>query len=105
MSSKRKSIKRKLFLSTSDKDDIQRVRNKEDYELSMAGKYGTFPTYNPEIVLKSFTERDENVNSKFFAKTWEKIKRRCHPISFALNTYNHFQIELCTRTFQNTSQC
>ena len=75
MASNRKSIKRKLFLSTSDKDDIQRVRNTEDYELSTAGKYGKFPTYDPEIVLRSFTERDENVNQKFFAKTWEKMKQ------------------------------
>ena len=75
MASNRKNIKRKLFLSTSDKDDIQRVRNKEDYELSEAGKFGTFPTYDPEIVLTSFTERDENVNQKFFAKTWEKMKQ------------------------------
>ena len=67
------SIKNKLFLSTKDKDDVQRERCEDDFELSEEAKVN-FPKYSPKLVLKSFTEKDEKANRKLFAKTWEKMK-------------------------------
>ena len=67
------SIKNKLFLSTKDKDDVQRERCEDDFELSEEAKVN-FPKYSPKLVLKSFAEKDEKTNRKLFSKTWEKMK-------------------------------
>ena len=67
------SIKNKLFLSTKEKDDVQRERCEDDFELSEEAMVN-FPKYSPKLVLKSFTEKDEKANRKLFAKTWEKMK-------------------------------
>ena len=68
------AIKRKCFLDNTDKDEVQRIRHKEDYELKqIQGSF--FPSYDPDVVLESFTERDEKVNRKFFSSKWEKIKQ------------------------------
>ena len=69
------SIKRKFFLSTEDKDKVERIRHKEDYELKDYNRYGQFPSYDPEVVLESFTERDENADRNFFASKWGKMKQ------------------------------
>ena len=74
-SANKNAIRRRLFLSNTDKDNIERVRNREDYELNEASQYANFPTYDPDVVLKSFTDRDENANRRFFGKTWEKIRQ------------------------------
>ena len=71
---KKQDFKSKLFLSTKDKDDVARIRSKEDFELEDEAK-ANFPKYSPDVVLKSFAARDENANRKFFAKTWEKMKQ------------------------------
>lgn len=55
------AIKRKIFLNTQDKDEVERIRHKEDYELKENFNYGQFPSYDPVVVLESFTERDEKV--------------------------------------------
>ena len=68
------SIKNKLFLSTKDKDDVQRERCEDDFELSEEAKVN-FPKYSPKLVLKSFAEKDEKTNRKLFSKTWEKMKQ------------------------------
>ena len=71
-------IKRKCFFDTSDKDEVERIRHKEDYELkesSVPSVGRCFPSYDANVVLESFTERDEKVNRKFFSSKWEKIKQ------------------------------
>ena len=74
MSDQKSSLKSKLFLSTEDKDKVALERNKADYELSEEAQVN-LPNYSPEVVLNSFTERNENMNGRFFAKTWKKMKR------------------------------
>ena len=74
MPNDRSEIKSKLFLSTADKDEVSKKRNKEDFELSEDVKEN-LPKYSPEIVLNSFRERQENTDQRFFAKRWEVLKR------------------------------
>ena len=69
-------IKSRFFLEDhEDKYTVERIRHKEDYELKDYNRYGQFPSYDPEVVLESFTERDENANRKFFSSKWAKIKQ------------------------------
>merc|ERR1712018_892169 len=74
MPNDRSGIKSKLFLSTADKDEVSKKRNKSDFELSEDVKEN-LPKYSPEIILNSFRERQENVDQRFFAKRWEVLKR------------------------------
>ena len=74
MPNDRSGIKSKLFLSTADKDEVSKKRNKADFELREDVKEN-LPKYSPEIVLNSFRERQENAEQRFFAKRWEVMKR------------------------------
>lgn len=74
MSDQKAGWRSKFFLSTEDKDKVSRERNKEDFELSDEARVN-LPNYSPDVVLNSFLERNENMNQRFFAKTWEKMKR------------------------------
>ena len=67
-------VREKCFINVTAKDVVKRVRTKEDYELDSIPNDGTFPTYDANIVLKSFTERDDKADSSFFKSTWKKIK-------------------------------
>ena len=49
----RSGLKSKLFLSTADKDEVSKKRNKADFELSEDVKENV-PKYSPEMVLNSF---------------------------------------------------
>ena len=67
-------VKEKCFVNVTAKDVVKRVRTKDDYELDSIPNDGTFPTYDPSVVLKSFTERDDKADSSFFKSTWKKLK-------------------------------
>ena len=70
----RSGLKSKLFLSTADKDEVSKKRNKADFELS-EDVTENLPKYSPEMVLNSFRERQENADKRFFGKRWEVLKR------------------------------
>ena len=74
MSNQKSSIKSGLFLNSNHKDEVKKIRNKDDYELSIEAR-SNLPKYSSEVVLNSFLERQEKANKRFFARTWERMKR------------------------------
>ena len=73
MADRKQKIRNKFFLSTKDKDDVDRERCKEDFDLCEDADIN-FPKYSSDVVLKSFVERDEKAKQTFFAKTWARMK-------------------------------
>ena len=74
MSNQKSSIKSGLFLNSNHKDEVKKIRNKDDFELSIEAR-SNLPKYSSEVVLNSFLERQEKTNKRFFARTWERMKR------------------------------
>ena len=74
MANRKQKLCNKFFLSTKDKDDVDRERCKEDFDLCEEANTN-FPKYSSDVVLKSFAERDENAKRRFLAKTWARMKQ------------------------------
>ena len=73
MADRKQKVRNKFFLSTKDKDDVDRERCKEDFDLCEDANTN-FPKYSSDVVLKSFAERDEKAKQSFFAKTWARMR-------------------------------
>ena len=74
MANTKQKIRSKFFVSTKDKDDVDRERCREDFDLCEEANTN-FPKYSSDVVLKSFAERDENAKRRFLAKTWARMKQ------------------------------
>ena len=73
MADRKQKVRNKFFLSTKDKDDVDRERCREDFDLCEEANTN-FPKYSSDVVLKSFAERDEKAKQSFFAKTWARMR-------------------------------